>query len=145
MHAQGTHLMSQPRPLDGLKVLLVEDEFLIAVDAEDLLRELGASEVSTANTFEEAEARVKAGGFDVAVLDVNLNGKMSFPIGRLLRERSLPFVFASGYTLESRAIPGLENEIYITKPYQLEQFRDRLGQAIACRRTLPVGKSFPLK
>ena len=57
------------RSLDGASVLLLEDEFVVALDAEQMLQELGVVRVETAATLSEAEARAREGHFDVAVLD----------------------------------------------------------------------------
>ena len=68
------------RDLDGASVLLLEDEFVVALDAEQMLKELGVRQVETTATLSEAEARARDGHFDVAVLDVNINGQMSFSL-----------------------------------------------------------------
>jgi DNA-binding response OmpR family regulator len=130
--------MSQTtNPLASLAILLVEDEFLIAVDAEEILRGLDAAKVEVANTFERAEELARNGAYDAAVLDVNLNGTMSFPIAEILRQRGIPFVFASGYQLEDRQFPGFEGGIYLGKPYTADRLRDRLVDAIRQRNELP--------
>jgi DNA-binding response OmpR family regulator len=115
--------------LAGLNVLLVEDEFLIAVDAEDMLKNLHAAKVSVVSTYEDAERTLQEHTFDVAVLDVNLNGKMSFPLGEILRQRGVPFVFASGYNLGSH-VDGFRDGHWVSKPYQLDQLRAGLVEAL---------------
>src|SRR5262245_16646304 len=88
--------------LAGLSVLLIEDEFLIALDAEQILKDLGAARVEIVATFDEAQQRAETAQFDIAVLDVNLNGQMSFPIAGTFRRRGIPVVFATGYQLADR-------------------------------------------
>ena len=116
--------------LSGLAVLLVEDEFLIALDAEQLLKALGAARVDVVATFEDAEQRARDGGFDVAILDINLNGRLSFPIGQVLTERGIPVVFASGYDLRDGPPPGLEGVLCVSKPYSLTKLKEAMVAAL---------------
>lgn len=115
----------------GLSVLLVEDEYLIALDAEELLKGLGVKAVETVATFESAEKRAEAAAFDIAVLDVNINGRKSFPIAQTIRQRGIPVLFASGYELQDRGIPGLEDVVCVTKPYTGERLKAGLSAALA--------------
>lgn len=119
------------RTLDGARVLLLEDEFLIALDAEQILQDLGAREVETAATLHEAEERARDGRFDIALLDVNVNGEMSFELAESLRARGVPVVFATGYELKGRSVPALDADFYVTKPYTSERLRQALCAALA--------------
>ncbi|MGE3335158.1 MAG: response regulator [Rhodospirillaceae bacterium] len=105
------------KTIAGLNVLLVEDEFLIALDAEEMLRELGAASVTIASTFEDAEKRIGEQTFDLAILDVNLNGRKSFPLAEHLLKRGTPVVFGTGYNLVTRQMDGYEAGVCVTKPY----------------------------
>lgn len=120
--------------LDGASVLLLEDEFLIALDAEQILKELGVRQVETASTLREAEDRVHAGTFDIALLDVNINGEMSFGLAETLRSRGVRVVFATGYELKDRAIPNLDPTYCVSKPYTSERLRQVLSAALDSRR-----------
>lgn len=115
--------------LSGLAVLLVEDEFLIALDAENMLKGLEAERVQIASTYDEALRCVQEEEFDIAILDVNLNGKLSFPLGDVLKRRSRPFVFATGYNLGRLEDKGA-SAIYITKPYDHDRLKAALMQAL---------------
>jgi CheY-like chemotaxis protein len=117
--------------LSGLSVLLVEDEFLIALDAEQILRDLGARQVETASNFEKAQQRAETGAFDVVVLDVNLNGQLSFPIASTLRGRGVPLVFATGYQLAHQPPPGFEDMICVGKPYTAAGLKQALVRALS--------------
>lgn len=119
--------------LDGARVLLLEDEFLIALDAEQILQELGAEQVETASTLSEAEEHARGGHFDIALLDVNINGEMSFDLAESLRARGVPVVFATGYELKDRAIPNLDTAFCVSKPYTSERLRQALCAALAAR------------
>ena len=83
----------------ALRVLIVEDEALVAMLLEDMLVDFGCTPVGQANTIEQAVAL--AGdpevGLDFAILDVNLGGRPVFPVAQLLADRGVPFVFATGY------------------------------------------------
>ncbi|MCC7251359.1 response regulator [Hyphomicrobium sp.] len=112
--------------LTGLSVLLVEDEYLIALDAEQILKDLGVEEVEVIASWDAAEKRAKDGQFDLAVLDVNINGKFSFPIANIIRDRGIPFVFASGYELRNRSPSDLGGAVCVTKPYTSDRLKDAL-------------------
>jgi DNA-binding response OmpR family regulator len=80
-----------------MRVLLVEDEPLIAMMLEDFLDALEKTHAGTADSVAAALPLVEAGGFDAAILDVNLRGgEKSFAIADALAERNIPFVFATG-------------------------------------------------
>ncbi|QDA36165.1 response regulator (plasmid) [Paracoccus liaowanqingii] len=80
-----------------LKVLVVEDEMLIAMDMEDMLVEMGFKVIGPAPCLEKGTELACRETIDLAVLDINLAGRDSFPIADILRERGIPFIFASGY------------------------------------------------
>lgn len=80
----------------ALKILVVEDEVLIAMMLEDMLADLGHVVVATAHSVEKATPVIMEGGFDVAILDVNLGSKSSAPLATALHERGIPFIVATG-------------------------------------------------
>jgi CheY-like chemotaxis protein len=81
----------------GLRVLVVEDESLIAMLIEDALDRLGCTLVGVASNLTEALGKAASLDFDVAILDVNLNGAPVFPLAEVLAARGVPFVFSTGY------------------------------------------------
>ena len=83
--------------LDGLRVLVVEDEMMVSMLIEDMLGELGCEVVGPASRLEEAMLLATNAELDCAVLDVNLGGQPIFPVADLLRARGRPFAFATGY------------------------------------------------
>lgn len=85
------------------RVLIVEDEILVALLLEDLLAEFGYEVAGVASRLDEALARADAPDFAAAVLDVHLNGKEVFPLADRLAAIGLPFIFATGYG--ARGIP----------------------------------------
>ena len=79
------------------RVLLVEDEAMIAMLIEDMLVELGCDVVATAAKLDDAVSLAQSGSFDLAFLDLNLRGVASYPVAQALRERGIPFAFVTGY------------------------------------------------
>lgn len=116
--------------LAGKSVLLLEDEFLIAMDAEEILKQFGVNDIRIAGTIADAEKAAEAGDFDVAILDVNINGEMSFPLAERLKGRGIPVVFASGYEMRDRAPPEVEGARTLTKPYTSAALNDALCAAL---------------
>ena len=95
------------------KVLVVDDEALIAMLIEDMLADLGCDVVGPAYRLNEALELAKTSEIDCAILDLNLEGKPTFPVAAVLRERNIPFVFASGYAMtdsdtEFSSVPVLQ-------------------------------------
>lgn len=79
------------------RVLVVEDEYLVALLVEDMLGSLGFEVKEIASNLSSATEAAQRGDFDVAILDVNLNGSLSNPVAEILMERNIPFIFATGY------------------------------------------------
>jgi len=104
-------------PLDGKTVLLVEDSMIIALDAEDVLRTLGAREVITAASVARANAALEAHRFNFALLDVNLGAETSLAIADRLKARNIPFLFATGYGDSTLALDKYPGTPLINKPY----------------------------
>ncbi|MGB7405283.1 MAG: response regulator, partial [Pacificimonas sp.] len=86
--------MSQPK-----RVLVAEDNMLVMLSLEGLIEDMGWELVGPAATVDAAMQLVAAGGFDVALLDVNLSEENSFPVARELKARNQPCVFVTGYDL----------------------------------------------
>jgi DNA-binding response OmpR family regulator len=79
------------------RVLIVEDEMMVSMLLEDMLDELGYQVVGPVADLGEARKIAERGEIEAAILDVNLNGQDTFPLAKLLTEREIPFVFATGY------------------------------------------------
>jgi CheY-like chemotaxis protein len=111
-------------PFSGRKVLLVEDEVIVAWLLEDMLSDLGCAVVGPAGSVGQALAMIDAEDIDVAVLDVNLNGETSYPIADALVARSVPFVFSTGYHKEGlldgyRIFPALQKPYHVSELAQI--------------------------
>ena len=103
----------------GKRVLVVEDEPMIRLLLDEMLSDLGYTMAAEAGRLDEALAVAKQGEFDVAILDVNLDGQPVTPVVDVLVERGVPFVFVSGYA--RRGIPeGHSRAPLLQKPFQSE-------------------------
>lgn len=121
-------------PVSDLKVLLVEDQSLIAMDTEELLRELGASHVVISATIISALNAIKDQVPDCAVLDLNLGNTTSETVAIELERLAVPFVFATGYR-DSVSIPdGLAHVPVVRKPVSHDTLALSLGKALHARR-----------
>ena len=111
-------------------VLVVEDEPLIAMMLEDFLETLGHTVHATCERVGDAVEEAEKGGFDVAILDVNLNGENVWPVAHKLREKQIPFVIATGGHVEP---PPAEftNTPLIEKPYTIDRVTPALEKALA--------------
>ena len=110
----------------SLKLLIVEDEALIAMMAEDMVEGLGHTLVATAATLADARHAIATLDFDAALLDVNLNGDSSMELATMLKERAVPFAFTTGYGAAG-IDPKHRDRPVLTKPYAL----DELGAVLA--------------
>ena len=81
----------------GRRVLVVEDESLVAMLLETILEDMGCEPVGPAATVEEGLRLAAGGPIDAALLDVNVACRQAFPVAEALRERGVPFVFSTGY------------------------------------------------
>jgi CheY-like chemotaxis protein len=115
--------------LEGVRVLIVEDEAIIAMTAEDMVTELGCETVGIASTLADAMAAAGKGGFDIALLDINLNGIESLPVADRLRTAGIPFIFTTGYGNAGRG-PENDQVPLVTKPYQLGDLASAMGKAL---------------
>ena len=123
--------------LDGMRILVLEDEFLIAMDVEQLCRDHGARDVTILRSLDGLELGTAA-EHDAAIIDVMLGGTSTLDFARKLHDRGVPFVFASGYTdLDeiSRTFPGIT---LVGKPYSGDDLMAAV--ATACRLLSPSGR-----
>ncbi len=111
--------------LSGRRVLVVEDEFLVLMMIEEMLADLGCESVSTAPSVRKALALVEAQAFDVAMLDVNLGGDTSFPIADALATQGVPFLFATGYDIQSLTDRHRSRPV-LRKPFRDHELRETL-------------------
>jgi CheY-like chemotaxis protein len=101
------------------RVLLVEDNAIVAMNAEELLLEIGATEVMVAKTVAEAQAFCDQHAFDFALLDLNLGHETSISVAIRLHEAKVPFAFASGLHDRDQLPASLGRYPILRKPYLL--------------------------
>jgi CheY-like chemotaxis protein len=103
------------------RILVVEDEAMVGMLLEDMVLDCGGEIIGPVARFEEALALAQAAEFEVAVLDLNLNGTLSYPIAEVIRNRGIPIIFATGYGTDGlredfRGCPTLQ------KPFSQGEF-----------------------
>jgi DNA-binding response OmpR family regulator len=114
--------------LQGARVLVVEDEAMLSLSLEDMLRDLGCVVAGTAARLDDAMEMARTSDFDVALLDVNLGGKRVDPVAEAIRERGTPIIYVTGYG--RTAATGLVLE----KPHNAADLERTLNRALANRR-----------
>ena len=119
--------VTDEKPLLGQKVLLLEDNLIVALEAEDLLRALGATSIVAVSTTSGAITLSASNSFDFAVLDINLGFESSLLFAEQLRREKVPFLFASGYGEHQVSGESKISEFIVAKPYD----RESLASAIA--------------
>ena len=120
-------------PFSGRRVLLVEDDMIVAWLLEDMLADLGCAVVGPAARIDQALAMIDAEAIDLAVLDVNLNGQMSYPIADALAARGVPFVFSTGYDKDS-LLDGYRTFPVLQKPFHQSELGDMLAKLLTSRK-----------
>jgi DNA-binding response OmpR family regulator len=106
--------------LRDARILLLEDDALISIDAEDMLLTLGAGAVLVAHNLADAGALLDRESIDAAVLDIRIGSGRSDDLALTLIERGIPFIFTSGYGAASDLAPGAEAVPIVGKPYAME-------------------------
>ncbi|HJT07627.1 MAG TPA: response regulator [Stellaceae bacterium] len=114
------------RTLQGLRVLVVEDEALIAMMLEDMLAGLGCVVVGPIARLAPAVSAAHQHELDCALLDVNLNGEAVLPVADALEQRRIPFLFVTGYGAVGADQRFAERPL-VRKPFK----RDEIAQALA--------------
>jgi CheY-like chemotaxis protein len=110
-----------------MRILVVEDEALIAFMLEDMLADLGHEVVATAARLPQALEMAEARAFDVAILDVNLDGVKTFPVADVLLRRGIPFAFATGYGREGLDARHRDAAV-IRKPFAVAELERTIVQ-----------------
>lgn len=113
---------------DVKRVLVVEDEMMIAMMLEDMLADLGHEVAGVAMRLPQALEMARTTDASVAILDINLDGRRSFPVAEVLRQRGVKLIFASGYGSPGLEAPFLE-EIILKKPFEASDIRSALVKA----------------
>ena len=116
--------------LSDCRVLVVEDDMMVLMIIEDMLANFGCTAVTTAATVAQGLAAVDARAFDVAMLDVNLNGEKSYPVADALAAHGVPFCFATGYS-DHAATGRHRDRPVLNKPFRYEDLAKLLSRLAA--------------
>jgi CheY-like chemotaxis protein len=120
--------MTAAKPPGG-SVFLVEDEVMIRMMVADMLDELGYSVAAEAGEINEAIRLAETTEFDIAILDVNVNGKVISPVADVIHARNRPFVFATGYG--AQGLPeNYRDRPTLQKPFQMETLAHVLASTL---------------
>jgi DNA-binding NtrC family response regulator len=111
--------MAQEAGLSGMKILVVEDEPLLALASADLLADSGCTVAGPVSSVRQGMQLIEQETIDGAMLDINLRGEMVFPLADALAERSIPFVYVTGYGKLLRACN--HGRPVLQKPYSNQQ------------------------
>lgn len=123
-----------PRPVDALRgrrVLVVEDEVLVAMDLESELERQGCIVLGPAPTVARALAVIDQEQPHIALLDLNLAGKSTGPVALALATHGIPFVVVSGYSSRLTTEPALQVAPRVDKPVNYRKLVEALAQALA--------------
>ena len=126
---------SESDVIAGRRVLVIEDEYLIALEVQRILEEAGAREVVlVARAAEALTALGAAEPFDMAVLDVRLGDESGEPVARTLEERGIPFVIVTGLASEGPVLEGFGHIPVLEKPYDAGTLVQTLVEAVRAAR-----------
>ena len=128
------------RPVAARRVMIVEDEALVALVLADHLTEFGLSVVGPCASVAEATAAVEANDLDAAILDVNLGKELVYPVAELLAQRGVPFVFVTGYGPES-IDTRFAHAAVLEKPVERDFLQDMFGSGPGSILQRPVAQS----
>ncbi len=112
--------------LKGLRILVVEDVFLMAEVISDQLAECGCTVIGPVAHLAEAEALAREAPLDGALLDVNLAGEASFPLAAILRQRHVPYVFLTGYDSPAAFPEEYRDAPRLGKPFRYQELVDAM-------------------
>jgi DNA-binding NtrC family response regulator len=121
---------SMPTSEHKHRILVVEDEAMISMLLEDMVLDCGGEIVGPVARFDDALELAHRAEFGVAVLDLNLNGTLSYPIAEVIRERGIPVIFATGYGPDG-VLDRLGECPTLQKPFSQQDFAEAV--AAACR------------
>lgn len=115
--------------LSGLRILLVEDEYLSAMAIEALLLDLGCEVVGPATTVDQALEALREAPLDGVLLDLNLRGERSDPVAAALQDRGIPFIVLSGYASGFHRLDGFGSMPQLRKPVPAAPLIDAMQEA----------------
>ena len=129
--------MPQPRQqsegkslLKARRILVVEDQFLIAMEIQDCLEKAGAKVIGPLGRLEGALSSAEREGLDAALLDIDLHGERCWPVADVLARRAIPFVFATGFATEIVMPERFTGYAVLSKPYRERDMLEAFGKIL---------------
>jgi CheY-like chemotaxis protein len=138
---QITGLAQTARQSESYRILIVEDSFFLTTILQDLLDDLGWQIIGPAARLDDALELARNELFDAALLDINLDGAMSWDVATAIKARGIPFLFSTGYGVQSILPDDLAESTVISKPFQLPVIERMLRDMIEGR---PADGTLPL-
>ena len=117
----------QGTPLRGLRILLVEDNALVAIDSQEALLEAAAKSVELASTPADGLRILATGGIDAAIVDVHLGQEGGLAVAEALAGTNIPFIFATGYSVSLTLPASMKLVPLVSKPYLATDLIDTLA------------------
>lgn len=111
------------------RVLIVEDEMLIALMLQDMVAEAGLAVAAIANTLQTGIELAGREDVQLVILDINLNGEEAYPVAEILKARRIPFIFSTGYA-EASVRPEFQTVPRLIKPYQQDMLIAAIDAAL---------------
>jgi CheY-like chemotaxis protein len=113
------------------QVLVVEDEAMVSMLIEDMVSDFGGEVVGPVARLDDALTLAREAKIDVAILDLNLAGVLTYPVARLLQERGIPFIFATGYG-SSGLMADFQSSPTLQKPFGHNDLEQALSAELSC-------------
>src|SRR5919106_3323736 len=117
--------------LAGLRILIVEDEFLLAMELETLLQQRGCMVLGPVASVGQALTMLDGEQPDIALLDVNLKGERATPVAAALHARGVPFILITGYSVPQLSEPELRDAPRIDKPVNCRLLKRAVATALS--------------
>jgi len=118
--------------LKGCRVLIIEDDVRISMLMQESLLEMGCEVAGNAMLFDDALEMATSRTFDVALLDISLNGELSYPVAQAMQERNQKFVFVTGHVMETLPAP-FQGTPVLHKPFGLRDLQKTMRMALSGR------------
>ena len=120
------HLEQPKREIDDIRVLVIEDSFMIVSMLQLVFENFGWTMVGPAARIPKALELIQSENFDAVLLDINLDGEMCWPVAEVLQARGIPFVLSTGYEVSQIVPDSLKGIKFIKKPYDVTLLKNTI-------------------